>query len=211
MPLHKIEWSGPRSGWAVWHITESESTLRTLALPDSCPDEIHSSSKKAEWMAGRILLKYLLDKAGLPYKGLRKDIHGKPFLEGYPHPISLSHSFPYVAFQLDENNSVGIDIEQPKSKLLRIAPRILNPTERQDAGDDIVKNCIYWCAKESLYKIYGQRGLTFAEHLPVQPFVLGREGQLTGNIFMYGSDRLIKLGYCVEQDFVLVYTKPQQP
>jgi phosphopantetheinyl transferase len=160
-----------------------------------------------EWLAGRILLKGLLEKAGLIYHGLQKDAFGKPFLDGYAYPISLSHSYPYVAAQIDSQAAVGIDVEQPKDKLLRIAHRVLNQAEEEDAGKDIAKNCVYWCAKEALYKIYGQRGLTFSTHLHIHPFTIGRQGHLVGKISVAGKDRLINLGYTVEKDFVLVYTK----
>ena len=209
MPLHKIEWTGHRCGWALWNITETEESLAVLAQPEICPNDIHSPSKRLEWLAGRILLKKLLENDGLTYEGLLKDAFGKPFLDGYPHPISLSHSYPYVAAQIDLQKAVGIDVEQPKDKLLRVAHRVLNRSEAEDAGEDITKICIYWCAKESLYKIYGRRGLTFSTHLHIQPFALDHHGQLVGKISAPDTESLINLGYWVEKDFVLVYTKTQ--
>lgn len=206
MPLDKIEWTANLCGWALWNITESEDALATMAQPEVCPNDIHRTSKRLEWLAGRILLKRLLANSGLMYHGLRKDAFGKPFLDGYPHPISLSHSYPYVAAQIDLQKEVGIDVEQPKDKLLRIAHRVLDATEEADAGKDITKNCVYWCAKETLYKIYGQRGLTFSKHLRIQPFTLRRYGPLVGKISAPGKESLINLGYWVENDFVLVYT-----
>jgi 4'-phosphopantetheinyl transferase len=207
MPLHKIEWTGHRCGWALWNITETEEELAAMAQPEICPSDIHSHSKRLEWLAGRILLQRLLEKGGLTYGGLLKDAFGKPFLDGYPHPISLSHSYPYVAAQIDSQTPVGIDVEQPKDKLLRVAPRVLNRSEAEGAGNDITKICVYWCAKEALYKIYGRRGLTFSAHLYIQPFTLGHHGHLIGKISAQGMESLISLGYWVEKDFVLVYTK----
>jgi phosphopantetheinyl transferase len=209
MPLHKIEWTGHPSGWALWKITESEEALTAMAKPEVCPNEIHSPFKRLEWLAGRILLKRLLANGGLTYHGLHKDAFGKPFLDTYPHPISLSHSYPYVAAQIDLQNTVGIDVEQPKDKLLRVAHRVLDRAEEEDAGNDITKICVYWCAKETLYKIYGQRGLVFSKHLSIQSFTLSHHGNLVGKISAPGKDSLINLGYLVEKDFVLVYTKTQ--
>ncbi len=206
MPLHKIEWTGHQCGWALWHITESEATLATLAQPEVCPENIVSPSKRLEWLGGRILLKTLAEKAGLSYQGLLKDEFGKPSLDQYSHHISLSHSYPYVAAQIDFQ-AVGIDVEQPKDKLLRIAPRVFNPIELKDAGTNITKNCVYWCAKEALYKIHGQGAISFSKNLKIEPFVLERMGYLHGNILINSKDRLIDLKYAVEIDFVLVYTQ----
>ena len=36
--------------------------------------------------------------------------------KNHSNPISLTHSFPYVAAQIDKQQSVGIDLEQPKEK-----------------------------------------------------------------------------------------------
>jgi phosphopantetheinyl transferase len=102
---------------------------------------------------------------------------------------------------------VGIDLEQPRKKLLAIAPRILSSTELKDAGDDVLKHCVIWCAKEALFKIHGKGGLHFSNQLNVQPFPLHEEGTLVGIISDNGNAMSVELNYEVSPDFVLVYTK----
>ncbi len=207
MPVSKIEWTNEQSGWALWHITELEEALALQLTPEVCPKDIVSKLKRLEWMAGRILIRTLVEKAGLSYKGFYKDEFGKPFLKNHPHHISLSHSYPHVAAQIDRAHPVGIDVEQPKEKLLKIAHRVLSKLEETDAGNNIQKNCVYWCAKEALYKIYGKRGLSFSENLNVYPFELKRSGSLIGKISAGNKGQLINLEYALEDEFVLVYTK----
>jgi 4'-phosphopantetheinyl transferase len=207
MPLFKIEMTGNQDGWAVWHIAESEDQLAQQALPDRCPNDILSPIKRMEWFAGRIVMALLLKKSGLTYSEILKDEFGKPFLRDHPNRISLSHSYPYVAVQLSRDQEVGIDIEQPKAKLLTVAPRVLARGEEADAGKDLTKNCIYWCAKEALYKIHGKRGLSFAKNLTIRPFILTSAGQLEGTIKTGSTEQFINLGYTVGTDFALVYTK----
>jgi phosphopantetheinyl transferase len=192
---------------ALWHITEDESFLANQLKPESFPKEIISPHKRLEWLSGRLLIQHLVNSQGLTYQGIEKDRFGKPFLKNIDHHISLSHSYPYVAAQIDPSNSVGIDIEQPKEKLLRVAPRILNPSELKNAGSDITKHCIYWSAKEALYKIYGKRGLLFTNNLSIQPFDLEETGQLKGWIKTDGASVLAELQYIVHKDYVLVYSK----
>jgi 4'-phosphopantetheinyl transferase len=206
MPLLKIQKTDKQSGWALWFITEQESEL-TEASGEQVDSSIVSYTKRLEWLAGRALIKSLVEQCGLEFHGLAKDEFGKPFLKEYSHPISLSHSYPYVAAQIDTKIEVGIDLEQPKSKLLNIAHRILSPTEFQDAGKDVIKHCIYWCAKESMYKSYGKRGLHFADHLLISPFELKRSGDLVGRIIANGTQRELELAYSVQPDYVLVHTK----
>jgi 4'-phosphopantetheinyl transferase len=205
MPLLKIQSLGKERCWALWHVTETEEAL-SFASMESCPEDIINSQKRLEWLAARALMKSMLEDSGLEYYGLRKDEFGKPFLKKHHHQISLSHSYPYVAAQLDAQRPVGIDLEQPKEKLKAIAHRVFSAGEVADAGDNIVKLCIYWCAKESLYKIYGKKNLMFTDHLRIEPFTLSESGVITGKIQFPDNETVVKLGYQVTREFVLVYT-----
>lgn len=208
MPLIKIQNTGKQSAWALWFISEEEQEL--TAISEEQPDAtIINSIKRLEWLAGRVLLRQLAEHVGLAYQGTIKDEFGKPFLKNLPHHISLSHSFPYVAAQIDLNQEIGIDLEQPKSKLLAIAHRILSPTELLDAGSDVIKHCVYWCAKETMYKVYGKKGLHFSDQLQVKPFELVNAGDINGRISANGSSQDLTMTYLIQPDYVLVYTKTQ--
>jgi 4'-phosphopantetheinyl transferase EntD len=206
MPLVKLQKTGKQSAWALWFISESEGEL-SEACGETCPPEVINPSKRLEWLAGRSILKSLVENSGMEYHGIFKDDNGKPFLEKWPHGISLSHSYPYVAAQLDASRPVGIDLEQPKDKLLKVAHRVLNDSEQADAGDHVVKHCIYWCAKEALFKIYGKKGIFFSSHLAVEAFSLGSFGELKGKILQENVVHEVMLGYTVQPEYVLVYTK----
>src|SRR5690606_11697443 len=109
--------------------SEDEPTLSAQLEGETVPVDLTNPLKRLEFLAVRVLLKKLLEEWKLDYPGLRKDNFGKPFLRGMDLHISLSHSYPYVAAILHRNSNVGIDLEQPKAKLLRIAPRVLAADE----------------------------------------------------------------------------------
>lgn len=204
--LSSIESLGPGRAWGLWLITESEPDLSYLSF-ESSPDDILHPQKRLEWLAGRALIKALVEHLGLSYEGLRKDEFGKPFLKTHPHSISLSHSYPYVAAQIDVIQPVGIDVEQVRAKLASVGPRVLSPEEVADASDNNVKLCIYWCAKEALYKIHGKRNVMFTDHLRIQPFELADQGRLTGLIDLSPVKTNVTLRYRVTKEYVLVYTE----
>jgi 4'-phosphopantetheinyl transferase len=206
MPLCKIEWTSDQSGWAIWHITETEQGLAAL-VDEHWPTDLTSMPKRLEWAAGRALIRALTARAGLPYHGLIKDDLGKPHLLRHPHFISLSNAFPYAAAQLDLQCPVGIDLERPREKILKIAHRVFNPGELRDAGRDVLKNCVYWCAKEALFKRQGKRGISFAANLSIAPFHLSESGDLEGTVSLANSRTPVKLRYLVESDFIVVYTR----
>jgi len=204
MALKEIHQTGNQSGWALWHIEESEKELasKIIGIP---PAEITHESKKLEWLAARHLVLSLSNHLGMRYFGVKKDGFGKPFLEKYPHQVSLSHSFPYVAVQIDQDQPIGVDLEQPKAKILKIAPRIFSAVELTDAAADIIKHTVYWCAKETLYKIHGKGNVHFSSQLNVEPFSLQQEGRLKGVISTEEKTR-VNLLYRIRPDYVLVRT-----
>ena len=208
MPLSKIEPLGPDQAWGLWYINEAEPDLSFLSF-ESCPDDVAHPQKRLEWLAGRALVRALVEHLKLPYDGIKKDEFGKPSLKTHSHSISLSHSFPYVAAQIDSSHSVGIDVEQAKEKLRQVGPRVLTPEEVADANEDLTKLCIYWCAKEALYKIHGRRNLMFTDHLRIQPFQLAQAGTINGQIQVLPTKMNVKLGYRVTEEYVLVYTENQ--
>ncbi len=206
MPLIKIQNTGKQGAWALWFISEKEDELISpLEKPEST---LLHATKRLEWLAGRKLIQQLIEHLGFEYQGIIKDEFGKPFLKNLPHHISLSHSFPYVAVQIDLNNEIGIDLEQPKPKLLTIAHRILAPSELTDAGSDVVKHCVYWCAKETMYKVYGKKGLFFLDQLRIEPFTLKNAGDIVGEINAPENPRQLTMTYLIQPDYVLVHTKP---
>src|SRR5688572_3268790 len=99
MPLAKMTTMGKESCWALWKIEEDEETLAYHAM-ESCPEEVISVQKRLEYLAGRALMKQLVEELGISYTGMKKNDAGKPFLKDSGHQVSLSHSFPYAAAQI---------------------------------------------------------------------------------------------------------------
>ena len=193
----------------IWHITENQDQLlQLITLSERQQEEMDLykvDNKKLEWLSARILIKLMTAQFNITFEGITKDKHGKPSLRNSHCQISLSHSYPYVAAIIDTTEDVGIDIEQPKQKLQRVADRFLSKAELDFIKDDTVMLCKAWCAKETLYKIYGQRGLIFSENLLLEPYNDANSGTITGNIIVDGSTKNHKLEYKVTEDYVLTY------
>lgn len=172
-------------------ITEAESTLRQrLSLTISEETELATithTDQRVEWLACRVAVRQLVEQQGWHYAGLQKDEFGKPHLAGYNAFISLSHTGGWASAVLHQSRPVGIDIEPMREKFTRVVPRILSEPEITHAAGDPVRLAMYWCAKESLYKLYGKRQLTFRQHLFIDPFPDGAT-QLTGHVRLPNHD-----------------------
>ncbi len=209
MPIKKIERLTAHAGWALWKITESLSELKQdLPLSDEDKETlgaIKREEKQLEWLSGRLCIRALTEQQEIAYVCLKKDVHGKPFLMHEEAEISLSHSYPYVSAILNKEKPVGIDLEQPREQLLRISHKFLNPRERRHAEEDLRRLCLYWSAKEALYKIYARKKLIFNRDLEVLPFEMESEGIITGIIRADGEEHRHQLYYCHNDGYIVVF------
>lgn len=209
MSLIKFEAAG-EGHWAVWEITETLEELYGISkLTEREEAEyaaIKHEIKKKEYLAGRLAIKAIVEEGKASFAGVIKDDCGKPFLSGQKSHISLSHSFPYAGAILHAQRSVGMDIEKPQGKLLKIAHRFLSEEERLAAADEQKKLCVYWCAKETLYKIYGRKQVTFNKNLMVEPFVLEEEGVLKGQILMPDYQETHRLKYLQFNGYIICFS-----
>ena len=182
MPLLIQENIYRHASWALWHINEPEHILLKALAPAAGELEELSGFKyevrRLEWIASRLLIKQLAQAQQIKQLEILKDAFGKPHLTGASASISLSHSFPYAAAIINCQKEVGIDIEHAREKLLRVRHKFLNEEELSFAGDHLQKLCIYWTAKEAIYKMYGRRGLIFQENILVKPFDLKERGSI---------------------------------
>ena len=174
MPIVIEKQYSNESTLAVWKIEESHEVLQALLPSEILTDAelagISHAQKQIEFFCSRLVIKYLADKLGIQYLGIKKDEFGKPYLVGSDWQFSLTHTADYVAVVMHKCQPLGIDMEKPSEKLLKIAHKFLSETERTDAASDLDKLCIYWSAKEALYKLYGKRKVIFIDNLLITPF-----------------------------------------
>lgn len=185
MPLHSLTPlpGGPLLG--LWHLTEAPADLwpqllDTPAYASLLPARA-DGPRQAQWLAGRLLVQQLLGSiipAGGPLATLRNDETGRPFLDGpTPPAVSLSHSGEWVAALLaPPGTALGIDVEVVRDKAQRIARKFLNEQELTDLEHITLAGAtpaaaphelfsLLWSAKETLYKLAGQRGIIFRNSL----------------------------------------------
>ena len=120
--------------------------------------------------------------------------------------ISVTHSFPYVAVIFHYSEAVGIDLEKPRNKILKISKKFLNGVEQAFSRQDVEKTTILWSVKESLYKLHGRKFVVFKENLEAKPFQLENEGLIQGLIKIDSNIEEINLQYICYEDFVITYT-----
>ncbi len=194
---------------ALWRIEETEAELISfLQLDDAEKEKLKTLSKgkrKQHWLATRVLLRYLLQTAD--YINCPSDQNGKPFLPDFPYEISLTHSFDYAGVMLNGAGMCGIDLEIVKDKVIRIKNKFLKPEELNHLQEENYVNQLYacWCAKEALYKLQGNRGVSFLNHMTVQPFTYNDTGSMELLLNVNGSSQSYQVFYERFNEYMIGY------
>ncbi|MFD2148135.1 4'-phosphopantetheinyl transferase superfamily protein [Mucilaginibacter antarcticus] len=104
---------------------------------------------------------------------------------------------------------MGIDIEQVKQKVERIAARFLSPEELAfiDDNQKIAQLYACWCAKEAIYKCYGQKEVSFMDDILLSSFDYKATGQLSAILTKGDIKKDYSVGYLQYEDYMLGYVK----
>ncbi len=115
--------------------------------------------KKLQHLAGRYLLKFLYPD--FPLSLIRIADTRKPFLADEAYHFSISHCGDYAAAIVSRDKRVGIDIEIPTGKILKIEHKFLHEEERRMISDSGLERTnqltLMWCCKEAMFKWWGKR------------------------------------------------------
>ena len=207
MPLHKIIQHNFNTKILIWKITESFDTLfsqvilkeKTLLRLQGMKSETHQRAF--------LSVRKLLQETGHNDIQLHYDEFGKPHLDNESH-ISITHSFDFSAIILSDKN-VGIDMEQRREKIIRIADKFVDDSEfafldKENLEDYISKLTVIWGIKEAVFKIRNEKGISFKDHIFVSPFEMK---DLKAEALLTFENLNIKFDISFEEieDYTLVY------
>lgn len=209
MPLFKtIQFSrsiGAITQILIWKVTETYAELlEQVVLNDS--NRIRLNGMKSEIHQRAFLsVRMLLQETGHTDLDLYYDEFGKPHLHGEKH-ISITHSHNFSAIIISDE-TVGIDIELQRDKITRIADKFCD-SEFQflepENADYIRKLTVIWGAKEAIFKIRNEKGISFKDHIKVESFEL-QNNKVTSELHFNALVKDFNIHFEEMEDFTLVY------
>jgi phosphopantetheinyl transferase len=198
--------------FALWKIEESaEELYKQLQLDENEKayfEQLSHGKRHMHWLGTRVLLRTMLNTS--EYIDCKVDTHGKPYLVKLPYHISLAHSFDYAAVMMSKSRPVGIDIELVKEKVERIAHKFLRPSEMEfvsNNDDRISQLYVCWCAKEAVYKCFGQKEVSFAHNISLEPFKFVQEGVVDAHLTKGDVSLDYKVDYLQYDGYMIGYVK----
>ena len=204
MPLYKTIIPEGETTIYVWKIEESLETLKKgLELTNNSDARLKGMRSELH-QKGFLSVRQLLKYAGYVDADLYYNEYGKPLLKDKKN-ISITHSFNFAGI-LISNKEAGIDIEKNREKIVNIQHRFVNTEVDSLSDEDLVKQLtVIWGAKESMYKTYPYGGLSFHDHIGINPFLFA-EGRSTGRVIFEDWKREYEIKFeFFEEGFTLVY------
>ncbi len=194
----------------IWQFSETADELFVqIQLNDSAKAELAKYSyekRKTEWLAIRVMLSQLI---GSDYSISYSEL-GKPILS---HPkynfLSITHAREYAAVFIHERHEVGIDLECISRNYSPIAKRYLSQEELKHVQGNPLLQCLYWCAKEAIFKVVPHDGIEFKEDIRIQAFNPENEGSFSAKFLHQDDQRDFQLNYILLENYGLVWVVEQ--
>ena len=196
-------------GIAIWHITEPSDVLYALLGTqryDAQLLEKKNESRRAEWLAVRLLIKELFG----PDAEVAYHPTGRPYLKNSIAHISISHTKGFAAVAYHHEAPIGMDIEYISSRVERIASRFTTQVETSyiDMHDEDVRqmyHLINWSAKETLYKLFDSPSMAeFKEVFHIAPYMLAECGTMNATVCS-AEKILLAVSYRTFSEFVCTW------
>ena len=191
MPLYKTIHVNDFTNVLIWKIEEPLPDLMAdIHLSENSQNRLNSMKSELH-QRGFMSIRHLLKVAGYTDADLQYDEFGKPHLKD-GNSISITHSFTFTAIIVSTKDIVGIDIEMQRDKIVKIAHKFTPFEEYKTLANTaavVRKLTIVWGAKESLYKIYGHRGVSFLHHINVLDFKFDANNTTAQIIFQGNFER----------------------
>jgi phosphopantetheinyl transferase len=190
----------------IWKIEEPEPFfLEKVPIKQ----QVTHPYKRLQHLAGRYLLPFLFND--FPLEEILIADTRKPFLTNEKYHFSISHCGNFAAAIASTTNRVGVDIELVTPRLRTISSKFLTAEEKAYLNQWEELSALYlqmltivWCAKEAIFKWYGNGNIDFRQHMSLDgairftphewievPFLFTREQPQRVKVMARAFDQLI--------------------
>lgn len=206
MALYKTITVNEHTKVLIWKIEESfEALNEAVTLTKHCQERLDGMRSEIH-QRGFLSVRHLLAELGYTDFDLYYDDKGKPHLKDGKH-ISITHSFQFSAIIVSDSIPVGIDIEKQRDKILRIAHKFTPLQEYNTIANHealVRKVTIVWGGKESIYKVFAEKGLSFLKHIDIDDFSMDAS-KTKGTVYFGKETATYTLDFLEFEGFTCVY------
>jgi len=195
----------------IWQMTETSSELsvhfsqQELENPEF--QKYSFENRKVEWLSTRTLIKQLVGPDfSIAYSDARR-----PMLTHHKYKnLSISHSRYFVTVFVHEKKTVGIDIEDMSRNYVAVMKRYLSDEELVFVANNTKLQCLYWCAKEAIFKLIPHEGVEFREQIHISPFNPDLDDFFSAHFKCDGEEFNFQLQFQIFENHGLVWVTAKQ-
>ena len=194
---------------AIWEITESVEELQSALSLNASQETDFILRKTIAGKKGFLAVRNALNSLGQKIEHLNIADDGAPELpQGY---CSLSHSNQY-AIATFAAKPLGVDIENYRPKIQRIAKKFVNPEEAIYLPENNQTPWLtrLWTAKEAIYKAMREPGLSLAQQINIAPFSM-KDKQGKAEVISKGETIYFQLQFSTFNEHELTLAQPIIP
>lgn len=190
----------------VWQLTESSTDLTPHFSPEELADpafqQYTHEKRKVEWLAIRCLIKQMIGSDFL----ISYTETGKPIINHikFKH-LSISHSRDFATVFIHEHLDVGLDIENMTRNYNSIEKRYLSEEELIMVNKNTKLHCLYWCAKEAIFKLVPNEGVEFKQQILISSFNPELEDHFLAKYRSESMELIYQLHFQIFSGYCLVW------
>ncbi|QSB26816.1 4'-phosphopantetheinyl transferase superfamily protein [Flavobacterium sp. CLA17] len=176
MPLFQTIQFNETTKILIWETTESFEELTAKVVLKEKTQQRLNGMKSQMHQRAFLSVRMLIQEMGFTDHDLHYDEFGKPYFDCHNY-ISITHSYHFAAIIIS-HETVGIDMELQREKIIRIADKFTDfecDYLKPDSIEEYVKKLtVIWGAKEAIFKIRNEKGISFKDHIKVEDFSLNK-------------------------------------
>ena len=209
MPLFKVVSLPNNTKLYLWKIIEDVAFFQDqITLKDSSQERLNSMKSESH-QRGFLAVRMLLKHNGYSDFDLFYDQFGKPHIKPQACgirdiEISISHSNDFSALAISDKK-IGLDVEQLKDKILKIAPRFLDISHLENLSHEekIKKATVIWGIKESIFKLKNEAGISFPNHIFEDDFIF-EDKKATATLKFNNQEETFKFEFDSIEEYIFV-------
>jgi phosphopantetheinyl transferase len=186
----------------LWEIVEELDWLKQhfpFLATDKTFNSLKNIKRQKEWLAVKMMLRQI----GCDDFKVYYNEKGQPQIKHHFYKnISISHSHEIAGIFLHPNKPVGLDIESLNRNFVQVQKKYLTAKEIELANQVENGNCLFWGAKEAVYKAAGIPGLHFATQIMLN---FNSTNQLTATLITGTKAKTFHLNYFEQMKHLIVY------
>lgn len=197
----------------MWRVTESLEEFCKMCKLQGIDVEpcrtFKSDTRRVEYMAVRVLLNAMF----MQNVELHHNDSGAPYLDNGVN-ISISHTKGLIGIAKNNSKIIGIDMEHNSPRVMRVRSKFLDNGEQQAiAPDEIMANLVAWTAKEAMYKVVSQCGVSLRDDLHLEQFdkeaAIHDKAEYEGYSDYNGNELRMRLISCALENWMITYATPK--